>query len=76
LWEQFESSPVMLFAIVGFGGTVLMLVLLSTGLFRSAIVSRWVPVPVPVLVWSFLVLEFAGSNLTGFRVPRRRGCAC
>jgi hypothetical protein len=62
VWEKVESSPVMLFAIVGFGGTVLTLVLLSIGLFRSAIVSRWVP----VLVWSFLLLEFAGSNLTRF----------
>jgi hypothetical protein len=62
VWEKVESSPVMLFAMVGFGGTVVTLLLLSIGLFRSAIVSRWVP----VLVWSFLVLEFAGSNVTRF----------
>ncbi len=62
VWEQMESSPVMLFAMFGFGGTVLTLVLLSIGLFRSRIVPRWVP----VLVWLYLVLEFFGSNLTEY----------
>lgn len=62
VWEQMESSPVMLFAVVGFGGTVLTLVLLSIGLFRSRIAPRWVP----VLVWLFLVLEFFASNLTAY----------
>lgn len=60
VWEQMESSPVMLFATVGFGGLVLTLILLSIGLFRTQIVPRWVP----VLVWLFLVLEFAGTALS------------
>ena len=62
VWEQMESSPVMLFAVLGFGGTVLTLVLLSVALFRSRVAPRWVP----VLVWLFLVLEFFGSNLTAY----------
>lgn len=62
VWEQMESSPVMLFAVLGFGGTVLTLVLLSIGLFRSRIAPRWVP----VLVWLFLALEFFASNLTAY----------
>lgn len=62
VWEQMESSPVMLFATFGFGGIVLTLVLLSIGLYRSRVVPRWVP----ALIWSFLVLEFFGSNLTAY----------
>lgn len=59
-WEQVESSPVMLFGLVGFGGTVLTLVLVSVGLFRSRLVPRWAP----LLVGAFLVLELVGSGLT------------
>ncbi len=62
VWEQMESSPVMLFAVIGFFGTVLTLLLLSIGLFRSRVVPRWAP----VLVWLFLVLEFFGSNVTEY----------
>jgi hypothetical protein len=62
VWEQVEGSPVMLFAMVGFLGTVLTIVLLSIGVFRSRIVPRWVP----ALVWAFLLLEFVGSNLSAF----------
>jgi hypothetical protein len=57
-----ESSPVMIFALLGTAGTVLGLLLLSVGLFRS----RVVPVSVPVLVWAFLVLEFAGSGVSRY----------
>lgn len=62
VWEQMESSPVMLFALVGFFGTVLTLVLLSVALFRSRLAPRWVP----LLIGLFLVLEFFGSNLTEY----------
>ncbi len=62
LWEKMESSPAMAFAMVGFGGTVLTLVLLAIGLFRSGIVPRWVP----ALVWLYIVLEFFGSALTEY----------
>lgn len=62
VWEQMESSPVMLFAMVGFGGTVLTLLLLSIGLFRSRLAPHWVP----MLVCLYLILEFFGSNLTEY----------
>jgi hypothetical protein len=62
VWDQMESSPVMLFATFGFGGIVLTLLLLSIGLFRSRVVPR----SVPALVWSFLALAFFGSNLTAY----------
>jgi hypothetical protein len=62
IWEQMESSPVMVLALLGFGGTVLTLILLSVGLFRSRIVPRWVP----ALVWAFFLLEFFGSALTPY----------
>lgn len=62
VWEEMESSPVMMFAVAGFGGTVLTLLLLSISLFRSRLAPRWVP----VLVWLFLVLEFFGSGLTEY----------
>lgn len=62
VWEEMESSPVMVFALLGFGGTVVTHVLLSIGLYRSRVVPRWVP----ALVWAFLVLEFFVSNLSGY----------
>jgi hypothetical protein len=60
LWQDVESSPVMVFAAAGLVGTVLGLVLLSIGLWRSRAVPRWVP----ALLWLFLVVEFVGTNLT------------
>jgi hypothetical protein len=62
VWEDLESSPVMLFAVVGVGFTVLTQILLSIGLYRSRVVPRWVP----ALIWAFLALEFVGSNLSAF----------
>jgi hypothetical protein len=62
LYARVESSPVMLFALVGLAGTVLGLLLLGVALFRSRVVPRWVP----VLVWVFLVLEFAGSGVSRY----------
>lgn len=60
LWGDVESSPVMLFAAAGLVGTVLGLLLLSIGLWRSRAVARWVP----LTLWLFLVVEFAGSGLS------------
>jgi hypothetical protein len=62
LWADMESSPVMMFAMVGFLGTVLTVLLLSIGLFRTRVAPRWVP----ALLWAFLVLEFGGSNVSEF----------
>ena len=62
VWEEVESSPFMMFAVLGFGGTVLTHILLSIGLFRSRVVPRWVP----ALVWAFLVMELFVSNLSEY----------
>ena len=61
-WERFEGSPAMLFAVVGSLGTVLTILMLSIGLFRSRVTPRWVP----AMLWAFLLLEFAVSGLTSF----------
>ena len=62
LIEDFESSPMVAFAMAGLLGTVLGLLLLSIGLFRSRVVPRWIP----VLLWSFLVVEFVGTALSEY----------
>jgi hypothetical protein len=62
VWEQVESSPVMLFGLVGFGGTVVTLLLVAIALFRTAVAPRWVP----AAVVAFLVLELVGSGLTDY----------
>jgi hypothetical protein len=59
---DFESSPMIAFAAVGLLGTVLGLLLLSIGLFRSRVVPRWVP----AMLWLFLVVEFVGSGLSEY----------
>lgn len=60
LLEDIESSPAMAFAAVGLLGTVLGLVVLSVGLWRTRVAPRWVP----ALVGAFIVVEFAGSAVT------------
>jgi hypothetical protein len=60
LVSDIESSPAMLVSLVGLGGTVLGLLLLAIGLFRSGVGPRWVG---PVL-WAFLVVEFVGTGLS------------
>ena len=60
LLTEIESSPVMVFAMAGFLGTVLGQLVLSIGLFRTRTGAVWVA---PAL-WAFLVLEFFVSNLT------------
>ena len=62
LIEDLESTPFMLFAASGLVGTVLGFLLLSIGLFRSRAVARWIP----VLMWAFLVVEFAGTALSEY----------
>ena len=69
VWEQMESSPVMLFAMVGFGGTVLTLVLLSVGLFRSRARPALGPGPGLGCSWRW---SSSGRRLTEYRVVRRR----
>ena len=60
--ETLQSSPVMMFALAGLAGTVLGLLLLSIGLFRTRVVPVWVP----VLLWAFLLLEFAGGGISSY----------
>lgn len=60
LLTDIESSPVMVFAMAGFLGTVLGELLLSIAIFRT----RTGPVWVGPAIWAFLVLEFVVSNVT------------
>jgi hypothetical protein len=62
LVTDIESSPVMLVSVVGLAGTVLGLLLLSIGLFRTGTGPRWVG---PTL-WAFLVVEFAGGAASAY----------
>lgn len=59
---DFESSPFMAFAAAGLIGTVLGLLLLSIGLWRSRATSWWVP----AALWAFLVIEFVGHALSDY----------
>lgn len=60
LLTSMSDGPVMLFSLLGLAGTVIGTLLLSIGLWRTRIGARWVP---PVL-WAFLVVEFALTNVT------------
>ncbi|RNM14143.1 hypothetical protein [Nocardioides pocheonensis] len=62
LMTTIQGSPVMLFSVVGLAGTVLGLLLLGIGLFRT----RTGPVWVGPAVWAFLVVEFVGSSISGY----------
>lgn len=62
LWEDIETSPVMVFSALGLLGTVLGLLLLSIGLWRAQVAPRWVP----VTLWLFLVVEFVGTGLSDY----------
>jgi hypothetical protein len=60
-----ESGPAVAFMAMGLLGTVLGLLLLSIGLFRTRVVPRWVP----AALWAFLVVEFVGTGLTEWATP-------
>ena len=60
LLEQIESGPAAVFMAMGLLGTVSGLLLLGLGLFRTRMVPRWVP----IMLWAFLAVEFAGSALS------------
>ncbi len=62
LYGRIESSPVMIFALLGLAGTVLGLLLIAIAMFRTGVVPRWVP----GLLVAFLVLEFAGSGISTY----------
>ena len=60
--DRLADSPVMIFAVAGLLGTVLGLLLLGVGLWRSRSVARWIP----AALWLFLLLEFVGSAFTSW----------
>jgi hypothetical protein len=63
--DRVESGPAVAFMAMGLLGTVLGLVCLSIGLFRTRVVPRWVP----AALWAFLVVEFVGTGLTEWATP-------
>jgi hypothetical protein len=60
LLDRIESTPIMIFALLGTVGTVLGTLLLAIGLFRTRIVPPWIPVTLGL----FLVAEFVGTGLS------------
>lgn len=62
LFDHIQDSPVMLLSVVGLVGTVLGLLTLSIGLFRSRAVPMWVG---PAL-WAFLLVEFIGTAFSSY----------
>jgi hypothetical protein len=62
LMTRLQNSPVMLFSAIGLLGTVLGLLLLGIGLFRS----RTGPVWVGPAIWAFLVVEFVGTAVSSY----------
>lgn len=60
LLDRVQSSPLMMFSVVGLVGTVVGLVLLGAGLVRSHTGPRWAG---PAL-WAFVVVEFAGGAIS------------
>lgn len=62
LFDDINSSPVMVFSLLGLVGFVLGLVLLSIGLFRGRVGPRWLG---PAL-WAFVVVEFVGTSLSTY----------
>jgi hypothetical protein len=62
LFDRIQNSPVMVFSALGLLGTVLGLLLLGIGLFRS----RTGPVWLGPAVWAFLVVEFVGSSISSY----------
>lgn len=63
LLEEIESTPLlMVFAAAGLGGTVLGILLLTIGLWRSRAVPLWLP----AVLLTFLVVEFVGTNFSDY----------
>jgi hypothetical protein len=62
LMTRLQDSPVMLFSAAGLLGTVIGLLLLGIGLFRS----RTGPVWVGPAIWAFLVVEFVGTAVSSY----------
>ncbi len=62
LFDHIQNSPVMLFSLIGLAGTVVGLLLLGIGLFRT----RTGPVWVGPAIWAFLLVEFVGTAISSY----------
>lgn len=62
LFNHIQNSPVMLFSLIGLAGTVVGLLLLSIGLFRTRTGPLWVG----PAIWAFLVVEFIGTAISSY----------
>lgn len=62
LMTRIQSSPIMLFSVAGLVGTVVGLLLLGIGLFRTRTGPAWVG----PAIWAFLVVEFVGSSISSY----------
>lgn len=62
LFDHIQNSPVMLASIAGLAGTILGLLLLGIGLYRT----RTGPIWVGPAIWAFLVVEFAGTAISSY----------
>jgi len=60
LLDSIFNSPIMLVSVVGLAGTVVGLLILGIGIFRT----RTGPIWVGPAIWAFLVVEFVGSSLS------------
>lgn len=58
--DEYASSPATVFSAMGLLGTVLGLLILTIGLWRSGVGPRWVPVALA----AFLVVEFVGAAIS------------
>jgi hypothetical protein len=62
LVDDVFNGPIMLVSIAGLLGTVLGLLLLGIGVFRTRIGPVWVG----PAIWAFLLVEFVGSNVSQY----------
>jgi hypothetical protein len=60
LMDRMNDSPVMIFSAAGLLGTILGILLLGIGLFRT----RTGPVWIGPALWAFLLVEFVGSSIS------------
>lgn len=62
LFDQIQNSPVMLISVAGLAGTVIGLLLLGIGIFRT----RTGPVWIGPAIWAFLAVEFVGTAISSY----------
>jgi hypothetical protein len=62
LFDKIQDSPVMIFSALGLLGTVVGLLVLGIGLFRTSVGPVWVG----PAIWAFLLVEFVGSSLSRY----------